>query len=66
MRDGNKCWKEALPYGKPVQEESKHRIKHMEKCLYGINQVSLMEVIFGLSLLLFTLLTSNSLHLVLY
>lgn len=31
MRDGNKFWKEALPYGKPVQEKSKHRISHMEK-----------------------------------
>lgn len=32
-----------------------NRIKHMEKCLYGINQASLIEVIFGLSWLLLCL-----------
>lgn len=66
LKEGNRFWEEGLPYGKQVQEKSKHRIKHMEKCLHGINQVSLLEVIFGLSWLLFMPLTSNSLHLILY
>lgn len=48
LKEGNRFWEEGLPYGKQVQEKSKHRIKHMEKCLYGINQVSLMEFVFGL------------------
>lgn len=66
LKEGNRFWEEGMPYGKQVQEKSKCRIKHMEKCLYGINQASLMEVIFGLSWLLFICLTSNSLHLILY
>lgn len=66
LKEGNRFWEEGLPYGKQVQEKSKHRIKHMEKCLYGINEVSLMEVIFGLSWLLFMSLTSNGLHLIFY
>lgn len=66
LKEGNSFWDEGLPYGKQIQEKNKHRIKHMEKSLYGINQVSLMEVIFGLSWLLFMSLTSNSLHLILY
>lgn len=66
QKEGNRFWEEGLPYGKKVQEKSKHRIKHMEKCLHGINQVSLMEVIFGLSWLLFMSLTSNCLHLIFY
>lgn len=66
LKEGNRFWEEGLPYGKKVQEKSKPRIKHMEKCLYGINQVSLMEVIFGLSWFLFKFLTINSLHLIFY
>lgn len=66
LKEGNRFWEEGVPYGKQVQEKSICRIKHMEKCLYGIKQVSLMEVIFGLSWLLFICLTSNSLHLILY
>lgn len=66
LKARNRFWEEGLPYGKQVQEKSKHRIKHMEKCLYGINQVSLMEVIFGLSWLSFMSLTSNCLNLNFY
>lgn len=66
LKEGNRFWEEGLPYGKQAQEKSKHRIKHMEKCLYGINQVSLMEVIFGLSWLLFMSLSSNCLHFIFY
>lgn len=66
LKEGNRFWEEGLPYGKQIQEKSKHRINHMEKCLYGINQVSLTEDIFGLSWLLFMSLTSNCLHLIFF
>lgn len=66
LKERNRFWEEGLPYGKQVQEKSKHRIKHMEKCLYGINQLSLIEVIFGLYWLIFMPLNSNCLHLIFY